>query len=79
MAPQLCLVCLTWAHCRYCSCKGPWYCSSICQYSHWDTHKYECAYRVAKKILWKKRIGPEHFEFPKEIIDEIMLGFLRKC
>ena len=35
-------------------------------------------YRVAKKILWKKRIGPE-LELPKEIIDEIMLGFLRKC
>ena len=35
-------------------------------------------YRVAKKILWKKRIGPG-LELPKEIIDEIMLGFLRKC
>ena len=54
MAPLLCLLCLTLANCRYCSC------SRICQYSHWDIHPY----RVASKIL--KRIGPENFQLPKK-------------
>jgi hypothetical protein len=55
MAPGLCCVCLSYADCKRCLCKGGWYCSRTCQKWHWRyapaPHRDCCPLRDLYRIL----------------------------
>lgn len=40
--PNVCAVCAAHARNRCGKCKGPWYCSALCQRAHWTFHKAVC-------------------------------------
>ena len=52
----LCLVCMDVGQdgrCRYCICRGPWYCSRICQRNDWPRHRHECPAAAVRHLLRK--------------------------
>ena len=51
MPYALCCTCYTLAQCKWCQCKGPWYCSKDCQKEAYKEHKPQCAVVVAKQEL----------------------------
>ena len=71
MPLALCLICLEWNHCKYCSiCYGPWYCGSECQTTHWCYHKKEC-------FGWQIREFLRHCKLP-DTVSLLILRFALK-
>ena len=60
MTGGLCCVCLEYADCKRCLCKGGWYCSIDCQKWHWryapEPHRDCCPLYVFYRTLKKKKI-----------------------
>ena len=51
MPYALCCNCFSLVQCKWCQCKGPWYCSKDCQKEAYKEHTPQCAVVVAKQEL----------------------------